>query len=79
MIKKVRSMIIATEDSEVINQLSSLFLTEDYTITIEKSQTKTILKALEQQVDLLILDLAQPDSSKMDLVNIIRKTRPILG
>ena len=50
-------MIIATEDSEVINQLSSLFLTEDYTITIEKSQTKTILKALEQQVLEMIISL----------------------
>ncbi|MBD3290978.1 response regulator [candidate division KSB1 bacterium] len=78
MIKTVRSLIIATEDSEVISQLSKIFLAEDYTIIIEKSQTKTILKALEHQVDLLVLDLAQPDTSKMDLVNIIRKTRPRL-
>ena len=78
MIKEVRSLIIATEDSEVINQLSNIILEEDYSIIIEKSQTKSILKVLEHHVDLLILDLAQPDSSKMDLVNIIRKTRPRL-
>lgn len=78
MIKVVRSLIIATEDSEVINQLSNIILEEDYSIIIEKSQTKSTLKALEHQVDLLILDLAQPDPSKMDLLNIIRKTRPRL-
>ncbi len=78
MIKEVRSLIIATEDSEVINQLSNIILEEDFSIIIEKSQTKSILKALERHVDLLILDLAQPDASKMDLLNIIRKTRPRL-
>lgn len=78
MIKVIKSVVIATEDTTALHQLNQLLLQKDYSIIIEKSQTQSILKILEHQIDLLILDVGMPDSSKLDFVKIIRKTRPRL-
>jgi two-component system, NtrC family, nitrogen regulation response regulator GlnG len=78
MIKIVKSVVIATDDPEVINQISGLLMKFDCSIIIEKSTIKSIIKVLEMNIDYIILDAGIPDHSTFDLVNIIRKTRPKL-
>ena len=78
MIRVIKTVVIATEDPVVINQLSTILMQHDYSIIIEKSTIKSILKILEQEIDFLILDIDSPENSNMDLIDIIRKTRPRL-
>ncbi len=78
MLKAIRSVVILTEDSDVINQLGKTFMSHDYSIIIEKSKIKSIIKILEQHIDLIILDTEDFETSIIDLVSIIQKTRPRL-
>lgn len=78
MLKAIRSVVILTEDSDVINQLGKTFMSHDYSIIIEKSKIKSIIKILEQHIDLIILDTEDFETSIIDLISIIRKTRPRL-
>ena len=78
MTKVLRSIVIATEDPVVINQLSTILLRYDYSVIIEKSTIKSILKILEQEIKFLILDIDSPQNSNMDLIDIIKRTRPRL-
>jgi len=78
MVTIVKSVVIASEDPVVINELSTLLIRHDYSIIIEKSTIKSIIKILEHTIDFLILDFEQTQNSNMDLINIIRKTRPRL-
>ena len=39
---------------------------------------KSILKILDQEIEFLILDMDFPQNSNMDLIDIIRRTRPRL-
>ena len=78
MIHAIKSVVIATEDPVVINKISSILLQHNYSIEIEKSTTKSILKILEKEIEFLILDIDYPQNSNMDLIDIIRKMRPRL-
>ena len=78
MIRIIRSAVIATEDSSVINKVSRVLQQHDCTVIIEKSTIKSILKILEKDIDFVILDIDFPQNSNMDLIDIIKKTRPKL-
>ena len=78
MLKAIRSVVILTEDPNVINQLGKTFMNHDYSIIIEKSKIKSIIKILEQHIDLIILDTDHFETSIFDLISIIQKTRPRL-
>ena len=78
MIKATKSVVVATEDPVIINQIGSILVQHDYSILVEKSAIKSILKILEQEIYFLILDLDILSNSHLDLINIIRKTRPRL-
>lgn len=73
-----KSSIIASEDTNLINQMTDILLQHDFTITIEKSIMKIISKLLESNVNLLILDLDSPQSINFESIDIIRKLRPRL-
>ena len=74
----VSTVVIATDDRALISKLSGILLERNYSIVIEKSKTRSVLKILDQKIDLLILDLDDQKSSCLDLINIIKKTRPKL-
>lgn len=73
-----RSVVIASEDSVATNQISKLLLNRNYSPIIEKSALKCIIKALDQELFFLILDLDRAKSNFLDLIGIIKKTRPRL-
>jgi len=77
--KKVKKLVvIASEDLLIINQMSSILRENDYSTLIEKSATKAILKIMEQEINLLILDLDSSGNFNTDLIKIIKKIRPRL-
>lgn len=78
MFKVVSSVVILTEDPNVVNQLSKILIRWDCSIIIEKSKIKSIIKILEHTVDAIIVDTDGVENATLDLISIIRKTRPRL-
>ncbi len=78
MITDSKSVLISTKDPVMIDQMSDILLKHDYSIIIEKSTSKFILKVLEQDIFLIIMDLDTTDNSKLDLIKIIKTIRPRL-
>lgn len=78
MSRATRSVVIASEDADVVSQIQELLLTRNYTPIIEKSALKCIAKVLDQEQHFLILDLDRSKSNFLDLIGIIKKTRPRL-
>lgn len=76
MNKIASSVLVVTEDSALANQLNSIFKKHNYSVIIEKSKIKSILKILEQDITLIMIDIDLPVNSHLDFVNIIKKTRP---
>ena len=71
-----KSVVIATNDPDVKKQISSLLTQYAFSIVIEKSTIKSILKILEQEIDFIILDFDTLPNSSIDLISIVRKMRP---
>ncbi|MBN1479591.1 response regulator [candidate division KSB1 bacterium] len=69
-------VIIASEDPATIGLLSTIFLKRKYSITIEISKLKSIVKVLDESINLVVLDLADDENSIFDYLKIIKKTRP---
>lgn len=69
-------VIIASEDPATISLLSTIFLNRKYSITIEISKLRSILKVLDDSINLVVLDLADDKNSIFDYLKIIKKTRP---
>lgn len=78
MIRVIRSAVIVTEDPNVIKQIGSLLIQYDYSLLVEKSKIKSIVKILEQEINLIVVDTEIQGNSHLDLINIIRKMRPRL-
>ena len=72
------SVVVATDDLSMRDELGPFFKNRDYVVSFEKIGSRAILKLLEQDVDIFILDLKDDDNSNLDLINIIQKTRPRL-
>ena len=72
------TVVIATNDIPSINKLSAILIERDYSIIIEKSKIRSILKILDQKIDCIILDLDTPQDASLDLIGIIKRTRPKL-
>lgn len=78
MSRATRSVVIASEDVDTIRQIQELLINRDYTPVIEKSALKCIVKVLDQEQHFLILDLDRSKGNFLDLIGIIKKTRPRL-
>ncbi len=78
MIRIVKSVVIGTEDTEIISSLSVLLMKYECSIIIEKSTIKSILKLLAIDIDFLIVDIGQPNQTTFDLIDIVRLIRPKL-
>jgi DNA-binding NtrC family response regulator len=78
MVRLVKSAVIASENPDLIDQLSNIMVEYDYSFIIVKSAIESILKILEQEVDLLILDSDFAENTIMNSINIIKKMRPRL-
>jgi DNA-binding NtrC family response regulator len=76
MVKKFNSVLLVTEDPMLIKQLNSILQNQDYSVIIEDSKIKSILKILENDVSLIMIDIDMPMNSHIDLIMIIKKTRP---
>lgn len=74
----IKLAVIASEDIMVIGQVSTMVSERDYSVIIVKSAIKSILKILEEKIDLLILDLDFSQNNLIDLINIIKRMRPKL-
>ncbi|MBN1348927.1 response regulator [candidate division KSB1 bacterium] len=73
-----KSVVIVSDDPEIIHQLEELLTPRDYVIIKEESRLKSVRKILEQEIDFLILDLDYPIDASIDLIDIIKRTRPRL-
>jgi len=73
-----KSAVIASEDPAIIDQISGIIVKHNYSIILAKTALNSILKILEKQVDLLIVDLAFPQTTSLDLIKIIKRMRPRL-
>ncbi len=72
------SVVVATDNPEIINALSSILMKKDSSLLITKSKLHSIFKILTQEVAYVILDYELDDNSNLELINIIRKIRPNL-
>lgn len=70
--------IIASEDQAIKDQISGIILKHNYSVVHTKSALNSILKILEKQVDLLVVDLAFQENSSLDLIKILKRMRPRL-
>ena len=70
--------MIAANDTNVINALNTILIDRDYSIMIENSNTSALLKVLDQNIELLIVDLDMSKNKGLDFIRIVRKTRPRL-
>jgi len=73
-----KSAVIASENADLIDQISNIMVEYDYSLIVVKSAIESILKILEQEADLLMLDLDLSENTVMDLIDIIKKMRPRL-
>ena len=72
------NVIISTKDLTFADELNSLFSKRNLIITVCNSQVTSILKILNQKIDLLILDFEKPNQDCLDFISIIKKTQPHL-
>ena len=72
------NIVVAASDNNVINALNTIFIDRDYSILVENSNTAALLKLLDQDVELLIVDMDMNLKNALDFIRIVRKTRPRL-
>jgi len=72
------NIIVAATDTNVINALNTILIDRNYSILIENSNTSALLKVLDQNIELLIVDLDMSKNTGLDFIQIVRKTRPRL-
>lgn len=78
MIKPSQSAVIISEDSAIISQISGIISKHNYAIIPANSALNSILKILEKQIDLVIVDLYFPPNTSLELIKIIKRMRPRL-
>lgn len=78
MMEIIKSALLVTENEILTQQLSDIFLKNRYSVIIEKSKIKSILKMLQQNIDLIMIDIDASLNFNLDLVDIIKRTRPRL-
>ena len=78
MTKTYKLAIIASEDPIITDQIRGIIIKHGYSIISAKTALNSILKILEKQVDLLIIDLDFTQNNSLDLIKIIKKMRPRL-
>ncbi len=72
------SVVVATHDFAVRDVLDRFFTNRNYSVSFEQMGSKAILKLLEKPIDIFILDLDDDDNSTLDIIDVIRRTRPRL-
>ena len=72
------SVVVATDNPDIINVLSSILMKKDCSMLITKSKLHSIFKIISQDTAYFILDYELDDNSNLELFNIIRKIRPRL-
>jgi len=72
------SVVVATHDFAVRDVLDRFFTNRNYSVSFEQMGSKAILKLLEKPIDIFILDLDDDDNSTLDIIEVIRRTRPRL-
>jgi DNA-binding NtrC family response regulator len=69
-------IVIATSDTQLIQDLCIILAKSSYSLLIEKSKTKSLLKMLETRARFIMLDLDSLGESGFDFINVIKKTMP---
>ena len=72
------NIVVAACDNNVINALKTILIDRDYSILAENSNTAALLKLLDHDIELLIVDLDMNINTTLDFIRIVRKTRPRL-
>ena len=78
MTKPSQLAVIVSEDLAIIDQISGIISKHNYSIIIANSALNSVLKILEKQIDLVIVDLYFPSNTSLDLIKIIKRMRPRL-
>ena len=78
MIKPYKLAIITSEDPTIKNQISEIILKYNYSLIQTNSALNSVLKILEKQVDIFIIDLDFLQNTGLDLIKIIKRMRPRL-
>ena len=78
MMEIVKSALLVTENEILIQQLNDIFLKNNYSLYIEKSKIKSILKLLQQEINLIMIYIDGSLNFNLELIDIIKRTRPRL-
>ncbi len=69
-----RSVVIALEDSTAINQIRDLLFNRNYSLIIEKSVFKCMMKVQDQERHFLIVYMDETKNNFLDLIGILKKS-----
>ena len=71
-------LLIATTDPEIRKSLTALFNQEIYEVNFVQRGADVVLRILEKDMDILILDLDMYGNVGIEIIPVIRKLRPRL-
>lgn len=71
-------MLVATQDRHVEEMLLSLLDAESYSVDFSKKGSEVLLMIMEKDIDLVVLDLDLLGMTGMEILPIIRKSKPHL-
>ncbi len=71
--------ILLVDDEEAIRELLTVSLEKlEYSVTAVDTASEAIRMAHEQEFDLALVDLALPDSAGLDLLDLLKMSKPKL-
>ncbi|MEE4310798.1 MAG: response regulator [candidate division KSB1 bacterium] len=78
MARGAECVVIVTEDESLKNRVKAILEYYKIEVIIENSSLKSILKILTDEIFFLLLDFDYPENSIIDLITILKLTRPRL-
>jgi DNA-binding NtrC family response regulator len=70
------SVLLATDNAQLIKDLSMLLSEHHYELLIENSSIKSLLKILEIEISFVMIDLDSYGKPCIDFISVIKKMRP---
>ena len=71
-------VVVASNDSNIKENLDEFFQGKDYHVTFEKLSAHNFFKPSEDDVDVFIIDDTGKDDFSLGLIDLIRRARPSL-
>lgn len=74
----MKKLMVVDDERDIVDLLQHEFTSEGYSVAVAGNGYEAILKALDTQFDLILIDMVMPKLNGVETIRILRKIYPNL-